>query len=153
MPRKKRIPFVRKLANQLTMGQAQELQWACFAEPRNFESENDRRRGWEQHRAELMARTRPGSRPSAYWRYDLGEHPAIVREGRIMAGSRDGYPVKVLEHETETLIRLGLANAADLAELAREVTFCERDPDLARYTAEDLARMRAALASAGVAQP
>ncbi len=152
MPRKKRLPFVRKLRDQLTMGQAQELLWSCFAEPRHFETEADRRRGWEQHRAELMARTRPGRRPSAYWKYDLETYPAVVREARILAGAKhgDGYKVPVYEHETETLIRLGLASPADLAELAGEVAFSERDPDLSRHTAEDLARMRAALASAGV---
>lgn len=151
MPRKRRLPIARKLRDVLTMGQVQELLWGCFAEVRNFESEADRRRAWAEHGPELLARTRPGSRPSAFWRYDVGEGPRIVREGRIMASEKhpEGYPVKIAEHETEALARLGLATDQDLAALRQDVDFGEREPALCRYSTEDLARMRALLASGG----
>lgn len=150
MPRKKRVPFVRKLRDVLTMGQAGELSWSCFTEePRNFESEADRRRAWEQHRGELLARTRPGTRPSGWWKYDAQTHPAVVREGYIMAGVKHGpgFAIKVYETECETLIRLGLANAADVAALEAELHYAEENPDMSYLRDVDCARVRRALAA------
>lgn len=123
MPRRRKIQR-RALRDELSAAQAFELHCQCWADPpRTFETEQDRRRAWEAHRDEIMARCRPGQRPAAWWRYDAPERPRVARVAHVGGTERHpaGWPVNVLEHETETLARLGLATPADLAELRQHV--------------------------------
>ena len=47
-----------------------------------FGSDEARRMGWMQHRAELLPLVDPGSRPWGWWQYDAPE-PVMAREPEI----------------------------------------------------------------------
>jgi hypothetical protein len=64
-----------------------------------FETEAERRQGWERERDRLLAASDPGHRPWAWWRYDAPE------------------PLSSDEHQTLQLDRLGLLADAEVDEL------------------------------------
>jgi hypothetical protein len=155
MPAKRRIAKGRRRLDVLTLGESFELMAQCSARTRHFQSERERREAWLLHRDELLSRTAScRRRPSAWWAYDVApeDRPRLVRTAYVRLSEEYPQPVaiRIYEHETECLIRLGLATADDLSALRRDVDFSEEEPYLSRYSPEDLARMRAALAAAVV---
>lgn len=71
-------------------------------EGRPFESEEQRRSAWEAHKETLLAGSRPGRRPGAYWRYE-----------------RPDLEARRLPHETDLqlLFRLGMLGPEEVEAL------------------------------------
>jgi hypothetical protein len=130
MKRKVRQELRRK-RGELSRSQAFELQAQAFAmPPLHFADDDDRRAAWEEFRAELLAQTRPGARPSAWWVY---EH-------------RDAMP-RSADPQALALYRMGEATQADIDDLAAELAYFETTPELCRWSAATWADVRATLAA------
>jgi len=131
MKRRRRDEALRRRKGEISRAQAFELLTCCAAETRHFWDEADRRAAWDEHRAVLLATSRPGRRPSAWWEYD---RPA---EDRPRPG----------EHEVEALLRIGEATPADVDTLREALRYGLEVPELARRLNIDVRRVRQAIAA------
>ena len=129
--RRKARQELRRRRGELSRPQEFELIAQCFVmPPAHFADDADRRAAWEEFRADLLAQTRAGKRPSGWWVY---EH----------ATETPRYDAP----ETVTLHRIGEATQADLDDLAAEARYFETTPQLCRWSAQTWADVRATLAA------
>lgn len=77
--RRKRRGLTRRQRANLTIGR----NCGGIGPERPFETEEERRQAWEDHKEELLATCRAGRRPQAFW--DYGPHERLPHETHLQA--------------------------------------------------------------------
>lgn len=101
---RKRI-FGKKRTKELTRSQIWALRsrWSQFGPGCEFETEADYHSAWDDCRESLLADSRAGMRPGAYWKYDAPE----IDAQRIP-----------FEDDDQLLYRMGMLSPEEIAELS-----------------------------------